>query len=226
MDDRTSIQVHCCNRLLRELISRMLGKRPEFDVLACDGQSSKPAAAIMDTGTQVVVLDSLELYLDSARADSPQSVRKAWPRCVLVAMEDNHGNFLAAVRSGALGYVLQDASTADVLSAIRTVASGQAVCPPGYSRVLFDYVAGLTHESPSDPRRTLWGLTRRERQLIPLIGRGLTNKEIAAQFCLSERTVKNHIHRILKKVGAPNRLGLYEVWQTRVAVSNRHDSAN
>jgi DNA-binding NarL/FixJ family response regulator len=55
-----------------------------------------------------------------------------------------------------------------------------------------------------------WGLTRREQQLIPLIGRGMTNKEIATQLSLSEQTVKNHVHRILRKVGAEDRLGVLD----------------
>jgi DNA-binding NarL/FixJ family response regulator len=57
------------------------------------------------------------------------------------------------------------------------------------------------------------GLTRREQQLIPLIGRGMTNKEIAAQFGLSEETVKNHVHRILRKVGVEDRRGVFEACQ-------------
>ena len=215
MDGRTRILIHCCNRLLRELITRMLSKRPEFDVLACDPQPHQSADSIFAAEAHIVVLDSLDFYLDTANADSQTPLRDQFPKCVLIAMQDDHGNFLAAVRSGALGYVLQDASAADVVAAIRTVAGGQAVCPPGYSRILFDFIAGRTHESPSSRRRAQWGLTRREQQLIPLIGRGLTNKEIAAHFSLSERTIKNHIHRILKKVGATDRLDLYEVWQNR-----------
>jgi DNA-binding NarL/FixJ family response regulator len=216
--DRTCIQICCCNRLLRELITRMLSKRPEFDVLVSGDSSCKPADEIAADGVPVVVVfDSLDSYLETLLAETPQGLREAAPRCLLVAMEDDHGNFLAAVRSGAWGYVLQDASASDVLAAIRAVAGGRAVCPSGYSRVLFDYVAGRTHESPSNRRRAKWGLTRREQQLIPLVGRGLTNKEIAAEFNLSERTVKNHIHRIFKKVGVTDRLALYEVWQNRAA---------
>jgi two-component system, NarL family, response regulator DevR len=214
MDNRTRVLIHCCNRLLRELIARLLSKKPEFDVLACEGHP-KSFEAMNSMAAHVVVLDSLELYLDGARTDCPKGIRSQLAKYVLIAMNDDHGDFLAAVRSGARGYVLQDASATDVVAAIRTVASGQAACPSGYASVLFDYVAGRTHESPNSRRRAQWGLTRREQQLIPLIGRGLTNKEIASHFSLSERTVKNHIHRILKKVGAADRLGLYEVWQNR-----------
>ncbi len=225
MDDRTTVLIHCCNRLLRELIARVLSKRPEFDVQACDGQACKSLENILSSRADVVVLDSLEFYLEGVKANCAKVLRNAAAKYVLVAMEDDHGKFLAAVRSGAMGYVLQDASAADVVSAIRTVACGQASCPPAYSRVLFDCVAGRCLGAPAS-QRAQWGLTRREQQLIPLIGRGLTNKEIAAHFSLSERTIKNHIHRILKKVGASDRLGLYEVWESRVGDPGGSPMAN
>lgn len=225
MDDRTTVLIHCCNRLLRELITRLLGKRSEFDVQACDGQACRSLANVVSSRADVVVFDSFELYVEGANASCPRAVRSPSPKYVLIAMEDDHAKFLAAVRSGAMGYVLQDASAADVVAAIRTVAGGQASCPPAYSRVLFDCVAGRG-PTISASRRVQWGLTRREQQLMPLIGRGLTNKEIAAQLSLSERTIKNHIHRILKKVGASDRLGLYEVWESRRAAAGGTTIAN
>ena len=122
-------------------------------------------------------------------------------------MEDVPAQFLRAVRRGAVGFLLQDASAADALSAIRSVADGQAVCPPQYVRILFEYVGTQSEGMPTRDRR--W-LSRREQQLIPLIERGLSNKEIANHFHLSEQTVKNHIHRILRKTGASGRLGICE----------------
>jgi DNA-binding NarL/FixJ family response regulator len=62
-------------------------------------------------------------------------------------------------------------------------------------------------------------LTNREQQLVPMIGRGMTNKEIAAQLSLSEQTVKNHVHRILRKTGVEDRLSVFEACQTRTLAS-------
>lgn len=225
MDDKTTVLIHCCNRLLRELIARVLSKRPEFEVQACDAQTCRSLDNVLSSRADVVVLDSLDLYIEGVGGNCAKAVRRLAPKYVLISMEDDHAKFLAAVRSGAMGYVLQDASAADVVAAIRTVACGQASCPSAYSRVLFDCVAGCGPGAPAT-RRAQWGLTRREQQLMPLIGRGLTNKEIAAHFSLSERTIKNHIHRILKKVGASDRLGLYEVWQSRVATPGGSLGAN
>jgi DNA-binding NarL/FixJ family response regulator len=90
---------------------------------------------------------------------------------------------------------------------------GGAICPPHFVRALFDYVASQSLDLPNARTRIQWGLSRREQQLIPLIGRGMTNKEIATQLSLSEQTVKNHVHRILRKVGVENRLGVFEACQ-------------
>ncbi|HXB98857.1 MAG TPA: LuxR C-terminal-related transcriptional regulator, partial [Terriglobales bacterium] len=87
-------------------------------------------------------------------------------------------------------------------------------------------VATQTAELPSSQKQAQWGLTRREQQLIPLIGRGLSNKEIANHFNISEQTVKNHIHRILRKVGAVDRLSIYEVFHSEHMVPRTTHAGN
>ena len=111
-------------------------------------------------------------------------------------------------------YILQDASAADVVAAVRAVARGAAVCPPRLTRILFDFVR-MSSKRVLDTNRT--GpkvLTRRELELVPMIGRGLTNKEIAAKLNLSEETIKSHVHRMLRKVGVENRRGVFEACQS------------
>ena len=123
----------------------------------------------------------------------------------MVDMEADETTFLRAVREGAVGYVLKDASAAEVAATIRAVAGGEAVCPPTLSSALFRCASQQLDSSP-----ILWGaelgLSRREQQLVHLLRQGLTNKEIAAQLSLSEQTVKNHVHNIMRKVGADDRL--------------------
>lgn len=105
---------------------------------------------------------------------------------MLIALADGPGEFLAAVRQGALGYVLQEASASDVVSAIRIVAQGEGACTPRFINAVFDFVAlGM----PTHRVRVQLGLTRREQQLVPLIARGLTKKEIAMELRLSEQNV-------------------------------------
>jgi DNA-binding NarL/FixJ family response regulator len=220
---RVSIILH--NRLLRDSIARILGKKVEFEIVAtqsCDAvRAIDPPTPLAD----VILLDSLEYLFDAppARAASDSS---GSPRRVLLAMDDDPSHFLRAVKCGAWGYVLQDASAADVVAAVRNVAEGRAVCPPQYTRILFDYVAAQTDELPSSRRRIRFGLTRREQQLIPLIERGLSNKEIANQLHLSEQTVKNHIHRMLRKTGASDRLNIGELCRDQIPMFGTRESTS
>lgn len=202
---QTRVFVLCCNRLLRESVARILNKKKDFEVLLAEasgtGLINKPAASSAD----VLVCDSLQ-YVGEEKLNYAKSAK-----LLLVAMEDSPETFLAAVRLGALGYVLLDASAADVVSAIRVVASGEAVCPAKFTKLLFGTVAAIALDSAPHFTAQHPPLTRREQQLIPLIGRGLTNKEIASQLNLSEQTIKSHIHRLLRKVRAENRQSLAQI---------------
>jgi len=220
MDGKAKVLIFCCNRLLRESIARILRKKTDFEVAAAQPLVSTFRDEIVDSGAEVLVLDSLDFLIGNPKRVSEIPTRCQPFACVLISMADDSNRFLSAIRRGARGYVLQDASAADVVSAIRTVAEGQVVCPPGYTRVLFDFVAAHTKEFPNGRRRAKWGLTRREQELVPLIGRGLSNKEIGNYLGVSEQTVKNHIHRILRKVGVSDRLGIFEACQTEAFFSS------
>jgi len=102
------------------------------------------------------------------------------------------------------GYLLKDASASDVVTAVRAVARGEAVCPPQLCHILFRFVAQMAKEMPAQ-NALKPDLTLRQQQLVSLVAKGLTNKEIAARLNLSEYTVRNHIHRILKQVDAESR---------------------
>jgi len=117
-------------------------------------------------------------------------------------------DFLQYVRAGIRGYLLLGASAKDVWEALEGVHAGKAYCPSALCGLLFNYFEREATSLPSGAVRQQLGLTRREQQLIPLIAQGLTNKEIANRFCLSEQTVKNHLYRMKHKVGADNRLGI------------------
>ena len=212
MASGAKVLILCVNRLLRESIARILAKRTDFEI-AAQAEPCTSVEYIRDSGADVLVLDSLDFLLDSFASASATGKHERPVKSVLIAMADDRGCFLTAIRRGARGYVLQNASAADVVAAVRSVAEGHAVCPPHYTEFLFDYVATQTTPLPNSHKRAEWGLTRREQQLIPLIGRGLSNKEIANHFNISEQTVKNHIHRILRKVGVEDRLSIYEVFQ-------------
>jgi two-component system, NarL family, response regulator DevR len=214
VENRKSVIVYCYNRLLRESVTRILSKKTDFQVLVSQGPVLGSQHDVADSKADVVVLDSLQ-PLSEGFLPKPNQPAGWKMKCVLVAMEDDPKCFLTAIRLGALGYVLQEASAAEVVTAIRAVAKGEAVCPSRYVRILFDYFVSRTNASPTSRTRAQTGLTRREQQLIPLIERGMTNKEIASELNLSEQTVKNHVHRILRKVGVEDRLSVFEAFQTQ-----------
>lgn len=215
MDTKISVFVHCSNRLLRESIARILNKKGSFEVSVC--ASSGTVNSSDGTFPSVIILDSIQ-SMGSPGVFQMHS-EKQHANLLLIAMENDEKHFLTAIRSGARGYVLQEASAIDVVNAVRAVAQGDAVCPPHFVKVLFDYVrSDAQADSRVRPSARL-SLTRREQQLIPLISRGLTNKEIATHFSLSEQTVKNHIHRILRKVGVEDRLAVLEAYEHQSLIS-------
>jgi two-component system, NarL family, response regulator DevR len=216
VEKKIGVLLLCQNRLARESIARILEKKTDIQVVAARPVTPTSKQEIAESNADVVVLDSLQLLLEDEIHISKQSSEERTIRCVLVAMADEPKNFLRAIRRGAIGYVLQDASASDVVAAIRAVGRGEAICPPQYTRVLFDYVAAQASGFPNSRTRSSTGLTSREQQLIPLIERGLTNKQIAAHLNLSEQTVKNHVHRILGKLGIGDRLDVSGVCQTEL----------
>jgi DNA-binding NarL/FixJ family response regulator len=216
VEKRIGVLLLCQNRLARESIARILGKKSDIQVVAARPVTPTSKQEIAESNADVVVLDSLQLLLDDEMPISKRGSEERTIKCVLVAMADEPKNFLRAIRRGAIGYVLQDASASDVVAAIRAVGRGEAICPPQYTRVLFDYVSAQASSFPNSRTRSSTGLTSREQQLIPLIERGLTNKQIAAHLNLSEQTVKNHVHRILGKLGIGDRLDVSEVCQTQL----------
>ena len=218
MDRKISVFVLSSNRLLRESIERMVRKKPDLDLIGAQSIRADSKEEVINSDAEVLVLDSLQFVLETDGwwvTASPAERKRI--KVLLIAMDDDKKHFLSAVKQGAVGYVLQDAPAIEVIGGIRAVARGEAICPPHFVRVLFDYVASLSSDLPNTRTRKQWGLTRREQQLIPLIGRGLTNKEIATQLNLSEETVKSHVHRILRKVGVVDRLGVFEAYQAGTA---------
>jgi DNA-binding NarL/FixJ family response regulator len=199
------------NRLLREALIRLLTKRSEVRVVGANAYSPAVHREITAAHPQIIVLDSSGLL--SSKATLISSLRAAIRnlRIVMVDMESDEATFLAAIRAGVVGYVLKDASALEVAATICSVAAGKAVCPPSLCMVLFRCIMQQTPFSTTPDWGSDFGLSRREQQMVELLRLRLTNKEIALRLNLSEQTVKNHVHHILQKVGAPNRFGIVEL---------------
>jgi len=205
------------NCLLREALVRVLRKRDDIVVAGAIPFSPSALEKVSTASPDVILFDSAGIALTGPRLISRMRQAGENRKTVMVGMEDDEATFLRAVGEGVVGYVLKDASAAEIVRVIRSVATGEAVCPPRFSLSLFQCAARDVSFSLESPQKTKFGLTRREQQLVGLIRLGLSNKEIGSRLNLSEQTVKNHIHRILRKVGANDRLGIVEQCQSESA---------
>lgn len=200
------------HRLLREALVRLLRKKADIHVVG-EGRNETTCADVIASSCNVLLLDSLDTphapnLLAELRVRAPKI------KTVLFGMDDDPQLFLKAVQLGVRGYVVKDASASDVIAAVRAVVQDEAVCTPKLCMALFQHVSRVFYNRPTindREARIKFGLTYRQSQLVALVARGLTNKEIAASLNLSEFTVKNHISRIMKQVHVDSRHDAVEV---------------
>jgi DNA-binding NarL/FixJ family response regulator len=213
--NRTRVYIGAENRLLREALSRMLMRRGDIEVVG--GNLTQPFLP------EVLLEQNVDVLLLTVRGNLAEDtsairrVRATAPavQVLIVGLTQDEGDFLQYVRAGIKGYLPRDASSEDVIAAVRAVQAGEAVCPGSLCAALFRFFEREANSLPSASVHHRLGLTRREQQIVPLIAQGLTNKEIANQFCLSEQTVKNHLYRMKHKIGAPDRLGIVHLCRTQ-----------
>jgi len=193
------------NRLLRGALSRLLRKHSDILVVGQGGQADliNPMPAL-DKRCDVLIVDSSEIKRLQGNIAVETNGENAC-KTILIGMGSDEDQFIAAIRSGATGYLLQDASSSDVVAAVRAVSRGEAVCPSQLCSTLFRFVVQRARETHPQNSTSRPDLTLRQQQLVALVARGLTNKEIASRLNLSEFTVRNHIHRILRQVDASSR---------------------
>ena len=231
------------NRLLRETLMRIL-RKPSDMVLAGEAFDYGSALSVIGgTAADVLLMDSASMPpLTLALLGQ---VRRLCPavQALVIGRDESEAAFLQAVRAGASGYLLRNASAREVLTAIRAFSQGQSVCPPTLCAALFKIAArpqspGPTmHASPISVPATsvpafrlpvtgvaMTGVpmnlhsTPRQPELVSLIAQGLTNHEIAARLNLAAQTIENHIHRMSGKVGTEERAKVVEITRVRNAV--------
>jgi len=207
------------NRLLREALARILSKKNDIRVVGSAPFSPQVVDDIVGAAPDVLLFDCMPFTL--CELGVIPELRRVIPelKVVMIGMECDREMFLRAVREGAVGYVLKDASALEVAAAVRSVVVEEAVCPPALCLTLFEYFAQQSRSLPNYQIKQQLGLTRREQQLVQMIGRGLTNKEIAQELNVAEQTIKNHVHRMLRKVGANDRLAVVELCRNQGWVS-------
>jgi two-component system, NarL family, nitrate/nitrite response regulator NarL len=187
-------------RIYREGLSRVLAEEYGIRIVGLGSRIEDAASILGDEFTDVVLFDiSIEGGLLALR----QLNRYGAPRVLVIGIQRDE-EIIACAEAGIAGYVTPDHSLVGLVSTIRDAARGEFNCPPHIASGLLRRLAVLAtfgQEASSRPRLTL-----REREIVKLIGEGLSNKEIARRLSIQLATVKNHIHNVLKKSGVSRRM--------------------
>ncbi|MBB2909996.1 DNA-binding NarL/FixJ family response regulator [Streptosporangium becharense] len=191
--------------LLRTGFRMVLGAQPGIEVVAEAGDGAAAVEAVRVTPVDVVLMDVRMPVMDGVEATRLICATPGGPRVLILTTFDLDDYAFAALKAGASGFLLKDVPPADLVSAIRSVYSGDAVVAPSTTRRLLERLA-VHLPAPGAPEPVaLSGLTAREREVLVLVARGLSNLEIARRLDLAEATVKTHLGRVLAKLNLRDR---------------------
>jgi len=190
--------------MVRSGFSILLNAQPDMEVVgeAVNGQEAIARAA--ELRPDVILMDVRMPVLDGLQATRSITALADPPKVLVLTTFDLDDYVYEALRAGASGFLLKDASAGELAQAVRLVAGGDALLAPGVTRRLIAEFARLG--APRRPgRQQLDGLTERENEVLVLVARGLSNAEIAGRLVIAEQTVKTHVSRILMKLGLRDR---------------------
>ena len=188
------------HEVVRRGLRELLEPEDDLEVVGEAGNAAEALARIPALRPDVAVLDAR--LPDGSGIDVCRDIRSNHPEIqalILTSFDDDDALF-AAIMAGAAGYVLKDIHGDDLVDAIRRVHSGQSLLDPAVTGQVLER---LRHGKPEDKR--LASLSDQERRVLSLIGEGLTNRQIAEQMFLAEKTVKNYVSSLLSKLGMERR---------------------
>ncbi len=190
--------------MVRSGFSVLLNAQPDIEVIgeAVNGREAVTLAA--ESRPDVILMDVRMPVLDGLQATRQITGMPDPPKVLVLTTFDLDDYVYEALRSGASGFLLKDASARELADAVRLVAAGDALLAPGVTRRLIAEFARMG--APRTPGRAqLDGLTERESEVLALVARGLSNAEIAHRLVVAEQTIKTHVSRILMKLGLRDR---------------------
>jgi DNA-binding NarL/FixJ family response regulator len=190
--------------LMRMGFRMVLGAQPDIDVVGEAGDGRRAVELARELKPDVVLMDVRMPILDGVEA-TKQITEPGLAKVLVMTTFDLDEYALSALRNGASGFLLKDTQPAELVSSLRAVASGDAVVAPSVTRRLLDRFLGAAGGELRDGA-VLETLTEREREVLVLMSRGLSNTELAGKLFLSEATVKTHVGRILAKLDVRDRV--------------------
>ncbi|RKT19600.1 LuxR family two component transcriptional regulator [Streptomyces sp. 1114.5] len=192
------------HEVVRRGVHDLLGGEPDLEVVGEAATAEQALVRVPALRPDVAVLD-VRLG-DGDGVTVCRELRSQMPglACLMLTSFDDEEALLDAVMAGAAGYVLKQISGTDLVAAVRTVASGRSMLDPAAATRLLDRLR--SDAEPARPVTTGPALTTREQEVLALIGEGLTNRQIGERLYLAEKTVKNHVSRLLAKLGVERRV--------------------
>jgi DNA-binding NarL/FixJ family response regulator len=202
----TTVVIADDQELVRTGFRVVLESEPDIRVVGEAGDGSEAVRLAEELRPDVVLMDVRMPHMDGIEATRRIRARREGeqPHVLVLTTFDLDEHVYAALRAGASGFLLKDVRATQLADAVRTVAAGDALIAPSVTRRLVAEFAG--RPAPLDPPGSLAELTSREREVLELIARGLSNGEIAARLFVTEATVKTHVTRILAKLGLRDRV--------------------
>lgn len=195
--------------LVRAGFRMLIDSQPDLEVVGEAGDGGEAVQQLAVTGCDVVLMDVRMPRMDGVEATRLLAARDDGPQVIVLTTFDLDEYAFAAIKAGAAAFLLKDADPETLLGAVRAVHAGDSVVAPSTTRRLLEhFAAALPDPAAPSPNRRLDALTEREHEVLVLVGRGLSNTEIADAFTVSEATVKTHVGRLLAKTGSRDRVQL------------------
>ncbi|MFI6864459.1 response regulator [Streptomyces sp. NPDC050421] len=192
--------------LVRTALRMVMAETTDIDVVGEAGTGDEAVRLTAELAPDVVMMDIRMPGLNGIEATARIAAGPATAHVVVLTTFDDDDYVYGALRAGAAGFLVKDMALDDILAAVRVVAGGDALIAPGVTRRLIKEFAG--RPATASPPRTLTAITDREREVLVLVGSGLSNAEIAERLFISVATAKTYLTRLLAKLDARDRVQL------------------
>jgi DNA-binding NarL/FixJ family response regulator len=192
--------------LVRGALQMVITDTTDVEIVGEAGTGAEAVQLTEDLHPDVVVMDIRMPGMDGIEATRLITTGPGDTRVVVLTTFDDDDYIYGALRAGASGFLVKDMALDDILAAIRVVASGDSLIAPSVTRRLIEEF--VRRPEPAAAPHRLDTITARERDVLTLVGRGMSNTEIAAQLCITMTTVKTYVGRLLSKLNARDRVHL------------------